>query len=97
MRVKNVTAGVYLRNFIPITVRDVGILGYCLVVERSSLKAFYILARDFKKTLQKRRLIQARRRVDEDYLTQWFRFRPVSLPLESKIEERAKPAQAVQS
>lgn len=96
MRVKNVTAGVYLRNFIPITVRDVGILGYCLLLERSSLKAFYLLGRDIKKTLEKRRLIQTRRRVDEAYLQQWFRFSPTSLPLEKPVEA-AKTAQAVQS
>jgi hypothetical protein len=96
MRVKNVTAGVYLRNFIPITLRDLGILGYCLVLEHSSLKAFYLLARSFGKTLEKRRLIQARRRVDENYMGQWFRFSPVSLPLEEEIE-KPKAAQAVQS
>jgi hypothetical protein len=96
MRVKNVTPGVYLRNFIPITFRDLGILGYCLVLERSSLKAFYLLARDFKKTLEKRRLIQARRRVDEAYLRQWFHFAPVSLPIEARVEE-PESAQALQS
>ncbi|MBI1355266.1 MAG: glycosyltransferase [Acidobacteria bacterium] len=89
MRVKNVTPGVYLRNFVPMTVRDVGILGYCLLFERSSLKAFYLLARDFRKTMAKRKLIQARRRVDDAYLTKWFRFEPVSEPLEVHAEEAA--------
>ena len=97
MRVKNVTPGVYLRNFVPITLRDLGILAYCLVLERSSLKAFYLFVRDFKKTLEKRKLIQARRRVDETYLRQWFSFQPVSLPLETPVEEKAHSAQAVQS
>ena len=97
MRVKNVTAGVYLRNFIPITIRDVGILGYCLLLEHTSLRAFYLLGRDFKKTLEKRRLIQARRRVDEAYMRQWFRFSPVSLPLENAVKPKAKAAEAVRS
>ena len=89
MRVKNVTLGVYLRNFVPITARDLGILGYCLLFEHSSLKAFYLLARDFRKTMAKRRLIQARRRVDDAYLTKWFRFEPVSEPLDVRTEKPA--------
>ena len=87
MRVKNITPSLYLRHFIPITVRDAGILAYCLLFEHYSLKAFYLFARDFKKTLAKRRLIQERRRVDDAYLSQWFRFGPTSLPLEQPVEE----------
>jgi GT2 family glycosyltransferase len=86
MRVKNVTPRVYLRNFIPATIRDIGILAYCLVLERSSLPAFYLFARDFGRVLHKRRLIQARRRVDDAYMSRWFRFEPVSLPLEMQGE-----------
>jgi hypothetical protein len=59
------------------------ILAYCLVVERSSLEAFSLLARDFKKTLGKRKLVQARRRADDAYLARWFRFKPVSEPCEA--------------
>jgi len=80
MRIKNITPGVYVRNFVPITLRDVGILFYCCLFERSSIKAFFLLARDFDKTIKKRRLIQARKRVDETYMKSWFRFSPVSLP-----------------
>ena len=83
MRAKNITPGVYLRNFIPMTLRDLGIVLYCLTIERSSLKAFYLLARDFNRILEKRRLIQQRRRVDEEYMMSWFRFAPVSYPVES--------------
>ena len=48
MRLKNITTGVYLRNLLPITLRDIGILGYCLLVEHSSLKAFYLFVRDWR-------------------------------------------------
>ena len=82
MRVKNVTPRVYLRNLIPVTIRDVGILFYCLLFERSSLPAFYFVFRDFNSALRKRRVIQQRRRVDDAYIASWFRFQPVSLPLE---------------
>ena len=80
MRAKNITARVYLRNFLPILARDLGILVYCLLIERSSLKAFYLFARGWSSALRKRRLIQERRRVDDAYMGQWFRFAPVSLP-----------------
>ena len=81
MRFKNVTAGLYLRNLIPITVRDLGIVLYCLIGEQSSIKAFYLTFRNLKRVLEKRRWIQSRRRVDDAYIEQWFRFTPVSLPL----------------
>lgn len=82
MRFKNITAGVYLRNFLPITIRDFGILAYCLLVERYSLKAFFLLGRQLDSALRKRRVIQQRRRVDETYIGSWFRFAPVSRPVE---------------
>jgi hypothetical protein len=87
MRLKNITPGVYLRNLLPITLRDTGILAYCLVVERSSLKAFYLFARDWQRVMAKRRVIQGRRRVDDAYMKQWFRFRPVSMPLKAAAEQ----------
>ena len=80
MRIKNITPGLYLRNFLPITVRDLGIVAYCLLIEHTSLRAFYYLARDFGSVMRKRRLIQARRRVDDAYMASWFRYRPVSVP-----------------
>ena len=86
MRIKNITAGVYLRNLVPITIRDLGIFAYCLTVERTSLRAFYYLARDIRETLRKRRQIQARRRVSESYMASWFRFRPVSFPSSGEVE-----------
>ena len=43
MRIKNITPGLYLRNFLPITIRDIGIIAYCLVVERTSLSGLLLL------------------------------------------------------
>ena len=90
MRVKNITPGVYLRNLIPMTIRDLGIVAYCLIVEHSSLKAFYLVARDFRRVIEKRKLIQARRRVDDSYILSWFRFAPVSRPMEN-VEQVPEP------
>ena len=85
MRIKNITPGLYLRNLVPITIRDLGIFAYCLVAERTSLRAFYYLARDVEETLRKRRQIQARRRVSESYMAGWFRYRPVSFPFRGDV------------
>jgi len=93
MRLKNITPGLYLRHALPITFRDAGILIYCLLIEHSSLKAFYLFGRDFKKTLEKRRIIQSRRRVDEGYMAQWFRFSPVTMPLKVPQERAARAAE----
>ena len=91
MRLKNITPGVYLRNFIPVTLRDLGIVAYCLLLERSSLKAFYLFSRDIGRVMEKRRKIQSRRRVDDSYMQQWFRFSPVSFPAEVNEEDVEAP------
>lgn len=80
MRIKNITAGLYLRYFLPITARDLCVLGYCLLVERSSLEAFRLVARNWRRALAKRRWILGRRRVSDHELARWFRYRPVAEP-----------------
>lgn len=80
MRVKNTTFSLYLRNLVPITLRDLGVLVYCLLVERSSLPAFGLLGKSWQRAWRKRRWIQQRRRVNDDELARWFRFYPVSFP-----------------
>ena len=91
MRIKNITPRLYLRNFLSITVRDLGVVAYCLLVERSSLPAFYLVARRFPRVLRKRRWIQARRRVGEEYMARWFRYWPVSVPLDAEPGTRDGP------
>jgi GT2 family glycosyltransferase len=86
MRLKNITPRLYLRHLLPITMRDLGIIAYCLLSEQSSIKAFFITAQKLPKVLEKRRWIQARRRVDDAYIKQWFRSVPVSLPVEGYAE-----------
>jgi GT2 family glycosyltransferase len=81
MRMKNATAPLYLRNSLPATVRDLGILLYCVFRERSSLAAFSFLIRNWSRVMAKRHAIQGRRRVSEAYMQRWFRFRPVAVPL----------------
>ena len=99
MRMKNATAPLYLRNLLPATMRDLGILLYCVIKERSSLEAFPFLLRNWSRVMAKRRAIQQRRRVSEAYMQSWFRFRPVALPVPGGVGggpsgPRPKPAAA---
>ena len=90
MRIKNMTGDLYLRNWFSITVRDMVVLGCCLVRERSSLKAFWYITRNWKRVMSKRREIMSRKRVDDDYIASWFRYDPVSSPAnKSKTSARA--------
>jgi len=82
MRIKNAGLSVYLRNFLPVTARDLAIVLYCLIAERESLPAFASVARLWQRTFQKRRAIQQRRRASEAYIRSWFGFRPVTRPME---------------
>ncbi len=80
MRIKNMTGDLYWHNWLSITARDVVVVGCCLLREQSSLKAFWYLARSWKRVLAKRRIIMERRRVDDEYIAKWFSYEPVSHP-----------------
>jgi len=80
MRLKNITPDVYRRNWASITARDLVVLGCCLVREHTSLKAFWYIARHFRRVLAKRDEIMKRRCVSDEYLSSWFSFDPVSKP-----------------
>lgn len=72
LRIKNMTAGVYKRYWLPITVRDAVVIGACLLREWSSLRAFWLVLRNLRSTLAKRRTIMQRRRVPDDRIVGWF-------------------------
>jgi GT2 family glycosyltransferase len=80
MRIKNMTGHLYRRNFLSITARDIVVLTCCVVREQSSLKAFWYVARNWKRVLSKRKQIMQRKRVDDDYIASWFSYDPVSRP-----------------
>ena len=81
MRLKNMTGDLYKRNWLSITARDLVVFGACLVREQSSLKAFWYVTRNWKRVMAKRREIMSRKRVDDDYIASWFRYKPVSSPV----------------
>ncbi len=97
MRIKNMTGNLYARNFLSITVRDLVVVGCCMVREHSSLKAFWYLAANWRRVLEKRRQIMKRRRVNDEYMASWFRYLPVSRPapapkVPARVLSRSKAA-----
>jgi GT2 family glycosyltransferase len=82
MRIKNSTGGVYSRYWLPMTLRDLTVIGGCLAVEQRSLPAFWKLAQCWRSAWKQRREIMRRRRVDDATLARWFQFAPMSEPLE---------------
>jgi hypothetical protein len=80
MRMKNITPDLYRRNWFSITLRDLLVVIYCLAWEHSSLKAFWYLACNWRRVLDKRGEIMKRRKADDRYIASWFRYHPVSIP-----------------
>jgi GT2 family glycosyltransferase len=80
LRIKNMTPHLYRRNWFSITVRDLVVVGACLLHEHTSLKAFVYLARNWKRVWEKRREIMRRRRAKDEYIASWFSYEPVSRP-----------------
>jgi len=88
LRINNVTPKIYRKVFISATVRDLGVIAYVLLKERTSLPGLVFVLREWKRLFAKRKLIQAKRKVSDKYLCQWFAWEPVSLPMEAEMEQR---------
>jgi glucan phosphorylase len=80
LRIKNITAGLYRRYWLQITMRDLLVLAGCVFREWSSLRAFLLVAHSWRKTFSKRRQIMARRRANDKDMQAWFCNTPVSYP-----------------
>lgn len=94
MRIKNITGDLYRRYWLPITFRDLVVLGCCLLYEHYSLKAFWHVLRSWPRLLAKRRWIMARKRVSDDYMAAWFHYDPVSRPAPKKAVSALSPARS---
>lgn len=80
LRIKNTTPALYACHFLPVTIRDLAVIGGCLLREWKSLAAFPMLLGGFRKTWTKRRVIMSKRRTDDQYIASWFSAQPVSFP-----------------
>jgi len=96
MRIKNVTAGLYQRYWLPMTLRDLMVVGGSLVWEPTSAVAFWHVAWCLPRALRRRRAIMSRRRVSDQELARWFQFHPAALPAgDAPPEIQAVPAVAL--
>jgi GT2 family glycosyltransferase len=94
MRVKNITGDLYRRYWLPITFRDLIVIGCCLFYEHYSLKAFWHVLRSWPRLLAKRRWIMSRKRASDEYMAAWFQYHPVSLPAPKKAVASLSPARS---
>jgi GT2 family glycosyltransferase len=85
MRIKNISPSLYWRNCFSITLRDIVVVTCCLLWEHTSLRAFWFLGKNLRKVMAKRKLIQSRSRVDDEYMASWFQYAPVSKQAPKKI------------
>jgi len=80
MRLKNITPDLYRRNWASITLRDLIVVVCCVMREQSSLTGFWYVLRNWKRMMQKRNDIMARRRISDEEMAAWFSYEPVSKP-----------------
>jgi len=72
MRIKNTTPSLYRRYWVPMTIRDLVVMGGAVFWEPKSLPAFWRVARCLPRALHQRRQIMARRRVTDEELIELF-------------------------
>jgi GT2 family glycosyltransferase len=97
MRIKNISPDLYRRNMFSITLRDITVVMCCLMWEHSSLRAFWFLARNWRRVMAKRAEIQSRRRVDHTYIASWFKYAPVSVKAPKKAPRLVSRSQAAKT
>lgn len=88
LRIKNTTASLYKRFWWRVTLRDIVVIGGCLLREWSSLGAFFDVIKLWKRSWAKRRWIMARKRASEDEIAAWFSFHPVSVSIHQDEQGR---------
>ncbi len=94
LRIKNMTPDLYRRNWFSITGRDLVVVSCCILYEHSSLKAFWYLAKNWRRVVEKRHKIMDRRRASDEYIASWFSYSPISKPAKapSKVLSRTEAA-----
>lgn len=72
LRLNNMTASLYTRDLLHITVRDLSVVGYVLLREWKSIGALTYVVRNFPRLWRKRQAIQSRKRISGPELDRWF-------------------------
>jgi GT2 family glycosyltransferase len=84
MRIKNCSAGLYLRLFFPVTARDIVIVGYAALRNWRLFSALAYPLLHVGRFWRKRRWVQGRRRVPDRQLQHWFSNKRTSEPADLK-------------
>jgi GT2 family glycosyltransferase len=72
LRLNNMTARQYRKDFWHITARDLLVVGYVFLREWSSMRAFGYLISNFPRLWNKRRIIQSKSRISGPELDRWL-------------------------
>jgi GT2 family glycosyltransferase len=96
MRVKNMTGGIYRKFWLPATMRDLLVLGGCLLWEQRSLPAFWYAAKCLPRALKQRKSIMSRRRVSDETLAHWFNVEPSAEPARRDLNPVTAPVLAAE-
>jgi GT2 family glycosyltransferase len=80
LRIKNMTGDLYRRHWLAITMRDLAVIGGCVLGEWRSLPAFGFVLRNWRRIWRKREQVMRRRRATDEYMAAWFAWTPVSMP-----------------
>ena len=80
MRIKNCSAWLYGRLFLPVTMRDIMILGYAALCNWRLFSALFYPLRHWRRFMRKRQWIQSRRKVSDRQLLFWFSNQGASVP-----------------
>jgi GT2 family glycosyltransferase len=72
LRLNNMTASLYARDFLPISLRDLSVVAYVVAFEWKSIGALAYVVRNFSRLWRKRQAIQSRRRISGPELDHWF-------------------------
>jgi GT2 family glycosyltransferase len=86
LRIKNMTGDWYRRFWLPVTWRDLVVIGACFTVETSSLRGLIFVAKNWRRTWAKRRKIMGRRRASDAELARWLAPTPVAMPADEIAE-----------
>jgi GT2 family glycosyltransferase len=78
LRIKNQTLLEFVVLLLPSLARDLQVIGYVVLAERSSLPGLFFVLSHFSRIWSKRRHIMARRLAGSGRMLRWFRYRPVA-------------------
>lgn len=84
-RLNNVAWLTCVRFLLPMLTRDVAVLGYMILFERSSLPGLGYVARNFRARWKRRQKIQSKRRVSLSSLHRWIHWRPTAFPIDPPL------------